>query len=364
VYVDTETQERKFHLVSVVGARPQFVKLGPIHHECVRRGIRHSVIHTGQHYDPVMSDVFFSELEISPPSINLGTGSGTHAAQIGRMIERMDAELDALSPDVVLVYGDTNSTLAAAVVVGKRVEPLVHLEAGLRSFNRAMPEEINRILVDHSSDLLLAPTENAMSHLRAEGLEDRSVLVGDVMVDALKFAQKSVAEEAPQMPQGWVSNNEYVLATIHRAHNTDSGDRLSYLIQRLRNYPIEVRLAVHPRLEQRLNDFGIELDGAIRQFAPLSYRQTVHAIINSLGVVTDSGGLQKEAAILEKPCITVREESEWTESIDAGWNTLDPNLFLDPCEWIDKSRPTSCNHLYGDGRTASRVVDAIVQLRG
>lgn len=349
------------HLVSVVGARPQFVKLAPIHHECVSRGIRHSIIHTGQHYDPGMSDVFFSELNIPEPLVNLHIGSGSHAAQTGKMIERLDSELYALNPDVVLVYGDTNTTLAAAVVVGKRAERLVHLEAGLRSFNRAMPEEINRILVDHSSDLLLAPTKNAISHLRNEGLADRSVLVGDVMVDALAFARTSVANQVPQMPRGWGSDRNYVLATVHRAENTDQPDRLRYLIERLRQYPIEVRLAVHPRLEQRLKDFDIRLDGAIQPFAPLTYLQTVNAIVRSTGVVTDSGGLQKEAAILDKPCITVREESEWVESIEAGWNVLDPALTVDPGEWFGASRPIPCGHLYGDGKAAPRVVEAILR---
>jgi len=347
----------QLHIASVVGARPQFVKLAPIHHECVRRGIRHSIIHSGQHYDSNMSDVFFAELEIPNPHVNLLVGSGTHAQQTGQIIQALDVELTKLKSDVVLVYGDTNTTLAAAVVVSKRREFLVHLEAGLRSFNDLMPEEINRILVDHASDLLLAPTSTAMQHLRSEGLSDRAALVGDVMVDSLIFAKERSGANRIEMPIDWKGGSQYVFATLHRAENTDSESRLRFLVERLAQFPIEVRLAVHPRLRDRLTQFGISLGGSIKPFEPLTYFQTVHAVVSSVGVLTDSGGLQKEALILGRPCLTVRDETEWTETVEAGWNILDPDLIEDPHRWFSKERVPLVPSLYGDGNAASRILD-------
>lgn len=354
-------EQKCLRVVSLVGARPQFVKVAPVHHELVSRGIEHHIIHSGQHYDEAMSDSFFSDLRLPPPTINLEIGSGSHAAQTAGIIQRLDDALNDLQPQVVLVYGDTNTTLAGALVVAKRSEFLVHIEAGLRSFNRTMPEEINRVLVDHAAHLLLVPTQHAMQHLANEGLQQRSVLVGDVMVDALEFMKKIVEQQPPLMPTGWASSSEVVFATLHRAENSDNKERLEYLIGQLSNYSLPVRLAAHPRLVSRMKEFGITVSGNLSLWQPLSYPQTVAAVLQAGLVVTDSGGLQKEAVLLGRPCLTARYETEWTETVDAGWNLLDPLLTTSPQEWMGRQRVPLARSVFGDGRTAHHIVDALLE---
>lgn len=347
-------------LVSLVGARPQFVKVAPVHHELQERGMQHHIVHSGQHYDDRLSKSFFDDLQIPVPSINLEAGSGAHAEQTARIIDRLDTALDQLRPDIVIVYGDTNTTLAGAVVVSKRSEYLVHVEAGLRSFNRKMPEETNRIVADHLSHLLLAPTTAAMKHLESEGLSLRSRLVGDVMVDALRQTQDRLKARPPAMPEEWESNRPYIFATLHRAENTDDRDRLRFLISRLNNIHPDVRLAAHPRLRARLHEFEIAPDGRLTLWEPLSYPQTVAAMSSAVAVVTDSGGLQKEAALLGIPCITARHETEWVETVNAGWNVIDPNLEVTFDQWVSMDRFPLSNDVFGDGHAAKRSVDVIL----
>jgi UDP-N-acetylglucosamine 2-epimerase (non-hydrolysing) len=347
-------------VISVVGARPQFVKVAPIHHEFARQGIPHEIVHSGQHYDEKLSAQLFIDLDIPAPVINLNIGSGTHAAQTGEIMAGLDKALDTLRPDVVLVYGDTNTTLAAALVVSKRSEYLVHIEAGLRSFNRSMPEEVNRVVTDHLAHLLLAPTDTSMTLLANEGLSARAHLVGDVMVDALHQMEERVTARPPEMPDGWELNQPYVFATLHRAENTDDPDRLRFLISRLNNIHPDVRLAAHPRLRARLHNFGIVPDGGLTLWEPLSYPQTVAAMRSAVAVVTDSGGLQKEAALLGTPCITARHETEWVETVNAGWNIIDPNLETDIDQWVSKERSPLLNEEFGDGHAAQRSVDVIL----
>jgi len=347
-------------VISVVGARPQFVKVASIHHECVKRGIPHEIIHSGQHYDDKLSAQFFVDLDIPAPVINLNVGSGTHAGQTGEIMAELDKALDTLRPDVVLVYGDTNTTLAAALVVSKRSEYLVHIEAGLRSFNRSMPEEVNRIVADHLAHLLLVPTQTSMTLLTNEGLSPRAHLVGDVMVDALRQTQERVKARPPSMPEEWELNRPYVFATLHRAENTDDRDRLRFLISRLNNIHPDVRLAAHPRLRARLHEFEIVPDGGLRLWEPLSYPQTVAAMSSAVAVVTDSGGLQKEAALLGIPCITARHETEWVETVNSGWNVIDPNLEVAIDQWVSMDRSTLSNDVFGDGHVAKRSVDVIL----
>lgn len=347
-------------VLSVVGARPQFVKLGPVHAALVEADHDHIIIHTGQHYDHGMSDVFFRDLGIPTPNENLAVGSGPHGQQTGQMIERLERSFLTHSPDWVLTYGDTNSTLAAAIAAVKIHLPVAHLEAGLRSFNRAMPEEHNRVLTDHASDLLLAPTEVAMRHLADEGLSARAVLVGDVMTDVCLRTRDAVTVTPPEMPQGWTQNSPYVVATIHRQENTDDAGRLARIANYLSHSSIPVRLLAHPRLRSKASEHGISLDhGAVSLFDPLAYPQLVHAVVGSVGVVTDSGGLQKEAFLLDRPCITVRTETEWVETVDAGWNMLDPECQCDIAKALVVPGGTAKPMPYGNGEAALAVVQAL-----
>ena len=352
---------QQLRVVSVVGARPQFIKVAPLHHELVRRGITHEIIHSGQHYDDGLSAQFFRDFSLPEPVVNLAAGSGTHAAQTSRIIAALDGALDQRRAHVVLAYGDTNTTLATGVVVSKRSELLVHIEAGLRSGNWSMPEEVNRVLVDHASDLLLAPTAAAQAQLITEGLGKRSVLVGDVMLDSLQMMMHQATKNPPTMPAGWPPRDTYVFATLHRAENTDHPSRLRHLIDRLDRYPIPVQLAAHPRLVTKLQEFGIAPSRSLTLWPTLSYAQTIHAVLHSSLVVTDSGGLQKEVALLARPCITARTETEWQETISAGWNVLDPDLQVDPIAWAATTRAAFPTDVFGAPHVASRIVDAIIE---
>lgn len=346
-------------ILSVVGARPQFVKLAPIAEELSGRA-EHVIIHTGQHYDELLSDVFFADLGIPAPDLNLAVGSANHGRQTGDMLAGLEEAFIRLQPDVVLVYGDTNSTLAAAVAAVKLHIPVAHLEAGLRSFNRRMPEEHNRVLTDHAADLLLAPTQVAMEHLLHEGLGPRSRLVGDVMTDVLYSVRDRVVDQGIGAPQG-LTAGEYYVATIHRPDNTDDENRLPRILGALSELDASVLLFAHPRLSAIIERSGI-LPGANLQLrAPLPYPQLVAAVKHSRGVVTDSGGLQKEAFLLRVPTTTIRPETEWVETVALGWNVLqnDPEGIAAA---VTRPAPAPTDeHPYGDGRAARRVVDALLE---
>ncbi|MFI0719864.1 non-hydrolyzing UDP-N-acetylglucosamine 2-epimerase [Streptomyces sp. NPDC021224] len=357
-------------VISVVGARPQLVKLAPIAAAFAATEHRHVIVHTGQHYDADLSDVFFTGLGIPDPDVHLGVGSGSHGVQTGGVLTAMDKVLEAEQPDWVLVYGDTNSTIAGALSAVKMHLPVAHLEAGLRSFNRRMPEEHNRVLTDHCADLLLAPTEEAMRHLANEGLAERSVLAGDVMVDICLRIRDAVAAgefAAPELPEGIDPQAPYLVATLHRPDNTDSPERLASLIDALAALPVQVALLAHPRLLAKAEQHGIELSrGAVRAGRPLPYAGLVAAVVGSAGVVTDSGGLQKEAFLLERVCTTIRPETEWVETLDGGWNVLAPDPAALPAgEWAaltTRPAPTTDRGLpYGDGKAAQRVVEFLEQ---
>jgi UDP-N-acetylglucosamine 2-epimerase (non-hydrolysing) len=349
-------------VVSVVGARPQFVKLAPVAAALAPAGVEHLIVHTGQHYDARMSDVFFEDLHIPAPDIHLGVGSGSHGVQTGAMLAGLDGVLDQHRPDWVLVYGDTNSTLAGAISAVKMHLPVAHLEAGLRSFNRRMPEEHNRVLTDHAADLLLAPTEVAVGHLTDEGLGDRARLVGDVMTDVCFQIRDAVRGKDPELPDGVDSSQPYVVATIHRAENTDDPVRLRAIVSALAAIPAPVVLLAHPRLVARCSEYGVDLEqGSLRTTVPLPYPQMVAAVVHSRGVVTDSGGLQKEAFLLGVPCTTLRTETEWVETLEGGWNVLDGDL-TQVGDVALRERPTGEQAApYGDGHAAQRVLDALVQ---
>jgi len=345
-------------VLSVVGARPQFVKLAPVHQALVARNHEHVIVHTGQHYDRDMSDVFFEDLGIPMPDENLAVGSASHGRQTGAMLELLEAAFQRHNPDWVLVYGDTNSTLAAAIAAVKIHLPLAHLEAGLRSFNRHMPEEHNRVLTDHAADLLLAPTEVARGHLMSEGLGERTIVVGDVMTDVCLKIRDEVNHQAPPMPAQW-GDGKYVVSTIHRQENTDDPARLRQILAHLSTTTHEVRLLAHPRLRAKAAQHGIGLEAAnVKTFEPLPYPQLVHAVMRSIGVITDSGGLQKEAFLLGVPCITLRTETEWVETVKLGWNTIDAECSRSIDDTFNRPLVRSGSP-YGDGHAAEKVVDAL-----
>jgi UDP-N-acetylglucosamine 2-epimerase (non-hydrolysing) len=348
-------------VLSIVGARPQFVKLAPVADAFAPTQHQHVIVHTGQHYDVAMSSVFFADLKIPDPDVHLGVGSGSHGTQTGAMLSALDGVLDEHRPDWVLVFGDTNSTIAGALAAVKMHLPIAHVEAGLRSFNRRMPEEHNRVLTDHAADLLLAPTQVAMGHLAREGLAERSVLVGDVMTDVCFRVRDAVVSQPVSLPEAFPADDSYLVSTIHRAENTDDPQRLRAIVDSLAGLPLPVLLLAHPRLVARCREYDIDLDaGSIHSTNPLPYPEMVSAVLNSAGVVTDSGGLQKEAFLLERTCTTLRTETEWTETLESGWNVLAPDLSA-LSRLVTRVAPTAPQGApYGDGKAAERILDTLV----
>ncbi len=347
-------------VISVVGARPQFVKLAPVDRALRAAGHEHVIVHTGQHYSPELSETLWADLGIPQADVNLGVGSGSHAEQTAAMLTGLERYFETDPADWVLVYGDTNSTLAATLAAVKIHRPVAHLEAGLRSGNRRMPEEHNRILTDHAADLLLAPTRTAMRHLADEGLGPRSVEVGDVMVDVCLRVRDLTEATPPSMPAEWDATDPPVLATIHRADNTDDPRRLRLILEHLAAVPYPVLLVAHPRLVDKAAAAGLRLDQpGVTTIPSLTYSQMVYATAHSRGVITDSGGLQKEAYILGTPAITARTETEWPETLTDGWNVVDPDLLVDPAEQFGRSRPAPTDHPFGRGDAAERTVAAL-----
>lgn len=340
--------------VSVVGARPQFVKLSAICSE-VEPDDQHLILHTGQHYDHEMSGGFFESLNMPQPDCNLAVGSGTHGAQTASMLSGIEEFLAKANPHWVLVFGDTNSTLAAAIAAAKLQIPIAHLEAGLRSWNRRMPEEVNRVLTDHAANLCLAPTPQAMDNLAREGLGSISVMVGDVNVEVIQKTRDLVLSQPPSMP--WDVSSEYWLATLHRQELTSDPDRLAEILVVLNNAPVPVYLLAHPVLKPILQKIDLRERevGSLRVADPLAFPQLVWAMLNARGIVTDSGGLQKEAYLLRVPCMTLRPETEWTETLDMGWNRLtwdNPEDILSS-SWLETPADYDPN-LFGDGLAAKR----------
>lgn len=344
-------------ILSVVGARPQFVKLAPVDQALRDRGHEHVIAHTGQHYDRLLSQAFFDDLAIRPPAVNLGVGSCPPARQISAILDGLEPVLADQQPDWVLVYGDTNSTLGGVLAATLRQVPLAHLEAGLRSFDRRMAEERNRVLADHASDLLLAPTPEAVGNLTAEGLAHRTVLVGDIMADALASVRARVTADLARYLPPFAQTRPYLLATVHRAETTDDPDRLAATLSALASCPLPVWLITHPRLSARAQRLGLPLSaGALKSSGPLPYPSMIAAMVRSDGIITDSGGLQKEALMLGVLCTTVRARTEWPETLQDGWNVLvqDPR---DLVAAVARPRPPQPPlPLYGDGGTAGRVV--------
>ncbi|RZS85973.1 non-hydrolyzing UDP-N-acetylglucosamine 2-epimerase [Pigmentiphaga kullae] len=349
-------------ILTVVGARPQFIKAAVVSREIADRpGITEIIVHTGQHYDAEMSEIFFEQMHIPKPHYNLAIGGGKHGEMTGRQLEKIEGVLLKEAPDWVLVYGDTNSTLAGALASAKLNIPVAHVEAGLRSFNRKMPEEINRILTDHASTLLFAPTDTAVQNLENEGRPPQSIRrVGDVMLDAtLFYAPKAV--EPPWFRQMTLTPQKYVLCTIHRAENTDDIGRLVSILEGLARSPLPIILPLHPRTKQVLAKANLNLPSTVRLVPPVGYLEMAWLEKNCASIVTDSGGVQKEAYFHNKLCITIRDETEWTELVTAGVNIL-VGTAPDRIEAALKSPSPEIYPfgLYGDGHAASKIVEALL----
>ncbi len=339
-------------VLSVVGARPQFIKLGPLSRE-LRKNHHEVIIHTGQHYDHAMSDLFFQQLDIPRPDINLGVGSGPHGFQTGRILEYLEKEILNIKPDVVICFGDTNSTLSACLAACKLEVPSVHVEAGLRSFNRSMPEEINRIVADHTADLLFAPTTTAMTHLEREGLKKRAVLTGDIMVDSIAFIKDRIVQT------GHADMDDYMLMTLHRPYTVDDPVKLARLLQSLKKLDSRIVFPVHPRTRNIIHKNKISVPENIQIIDPQGYIEFQGLLKYCRKIITDSGGLQKEAYIWSKPCITLRPETEWVETVSSGWNILMDTEDPDLAKKIDHFSPTESHPpLFGE-QVAKQMVNEL-----
>ena len=350
-------------IVTVIGNRPQFVKAAAVSRP-LRERHEELLIHTGQHHDDELSRVFFEELGIPAPDRQLAIAGGSGTSQTARMLAALEPELETLAPDLVLVYGDTNSTLAGALAAAQRRVPVAHVEAGMRSFDRAMPEELNRVLTDHASDLLLCSTETAVENLEREAVAGAVHLVGDAMADVtLAFAP--VAEERSRaLAEHGVTAEEFLLATAHRAGNVDDPEQLERLVAVLEAMPLPVVLPLHPRTRTRLEAFGLmeRLAAAprVRLVPPLGYLDFLTLVRNARAVVTDSGGVQKEAYLLGTPCVTLRETTEWVETVESGWNVLvglDVDAALAAVQSPSPARERP--ELYGGGRAGERICDVL-----
>ena len=367
-------------LMQVVGARPQFVKLAPVSRAIAKANaagarIENFTVHTGQHYDPAMSDVFFTELGIPQADLDLGVGSGSHGRQTARMLEGLEAAVLEHRPDLVLTYGDTNSTLAATLAAAKLHVPVAHVEAGLRSFNRRMPEEANRLVADHLSDLLFAPTPEGMTNLSREGLADRARQVGDVMLDAIRaFAPVALARSRILERLG-LAPGAYLVATLHRAENTPA-ERLGPLLGAIAGIGSGSRpvvLPMHPRTAHAIRDAGLALPAGpgLRAIEPLGYLDMIALVARARIVLTDSGGLQKEAFFLDRPCVTLRDETEWVETVSGGGNVVagtDAGRVREAiASWdarLAHAEPDFAQGVrsaFGDGMAAEKIVSHVLQ---
>jgi UDP-GlcNAc3NAcA epimerase len=350
-------------VLTAIGARPQFIKAAPVCEALARAGVQEVLVHSGQHYDTSMSQVFFTELGLREPDVNLAAGSGTHAEQTAKMLVGFEQVIAHERPDFVIVHGDTNSTLAAALAAAKLHVRVAHNEAGLRSFNRSMPEEHNRVLTDHCSDVLLCPTAAAVEQLRREGLAERAHMIGDVMYDAcLRFGRlaerRSTILDALQLRQG-----HYLLSTLHRPYNVDSRERLAAILRAFGRAGEPIVLPQHPRLSLRIREHGLQVPQNVRLIEPVGYLDMTQLEQHARLILTDSGGVQKEAYFYSVPCLTLRPETEWRETVDSGWNRLlDADESAIVTAVSERFWPEQRPDLFGDGRAANRLVETLLAL--
>ena len=345
------------NITCVVGARPQFIKLAPFFTRCEELNHKVRNIHTGQHYDKNMSDIFFDELGLKKPDKNLEIGSASQTKQIAKIILGLEEDLKRNKPDWVVVFGDTTSTIAASIVASKMNIKLAHIEAGLRSFNRDMPEEINRIVSDHISDLLFVPSDNGMTNLMNEGLKDKAIRTGDLMADVLFHFKEKISDAVLERYN--IKKNDYYLLTLHRPASVDEPKMLDWMMKEILSLNKKIIFPVHPRTRLALERTKFE-DNKMVLIPPQSYLDFQSLISNSKGILTDSGGIQKEAYLWKKPCYTLRTETEWRETIKTGWNTLvtpGKDCLLEIVnEW---KKPDEHPDLYGDGETAEKIIQEL-----
>ncbi|WP_068964041.1 UDP-N-acetylglucosamine 2-epimerase (non-hydrolyzing) [Desulfosporosinus sp. BG] len=353
-------------IVTVLGARPQFIKAAPLS-EALSKKHEEKIVHTGQHYDYQMSDVFFEELGIPKPDYFLGVGSKQHGAQTGEMLTGVEEVLLKEKPDWVLVYGDTNSTLAGALAAAKLHIPIAHVEAGLRSYNRQMPEEVNRVLTDHLSTLLFCPTDQAVKNLRQEGLTAGVVRTGDVMADALYYHARR-AEDRNIAENLRYKRKSYLLATVHRAENTDNPSRLEGIIKAFAQIDGQIVLPLHPRTKKLLLSCQMSIPENVEVIEPVGYLEMILLEKEAELILTDSGGVQKEAYLWQVPCVTLRDETEWVETVHTGWNTLaganTEEIVAAVARYRKNSLPPYLENLYGNGRASEEIVEAMEERGG
>lgn len=350
-------------IVTIVGARPQFIKAAMLSRQLKLSGdVQEVLVHTGQHYDVKMSDIFFDELNIAKPNYNLGIGGGTHGQNTGQMIEAIESVLIAEKPNSVIVYGDTDSTLAGTIAAVKLHIPVIHIEAGLRSFNRRMPEEINRVLTDHSSSLLFAPTQSAVENLLKEGINQNVHLVGDIMYDAALYYGAVAEKQSEVLKHIGISPRSYILATIHRQENTDSQKRLESIVSALNDAPLRVILPLHPRTKSRMKLHDMRFGANVTCIEPLGYIDMVMLEKNAALIATDSGGVQKEAYFHNVPSVIFRQETEWEELIEiqAGVLADQENPVKSINAMLNKDFNNIEDDVYGQGETAKEIKDIII----
>ena len=346
-------------ILTIIGNRPQFVKAAAVSRK-LRERHEELIVHTGQHYDDELSRVFFDELGVPAPDRELGAGSGSNTAQTARILGALEPVLHETEPALVLVYGDTNTTLAGALAAAQAGIPVGHVEAGMRSFDRSMPEELNRVLTDHASDLLLCSTEAAVTNLEHEGARGETHLVGDVMADVSLAFQDIAAERSTVLSDLGLEPGGYLALTAHRAGNVDPPERLLRLVELIEALPGPVVFPVHPRTHARLESAGLmeRLDG-VRTLPPAGYLDFLELARNARAVLTDSGGVQKEAYLLGVRCLTLRDTTEWVETVEAGWNVLVDLDAEAALAALERRPPTERPDLYGGGRAADRVRDVV-----
>jgi UDP-N-acetylglucosamine 2-epimerase (non-hydrolysing) len=349
-------------IASIIGARPNFIKAAPVSRE-LRKEFEEIIIHTGQHYDYEMDRIFFEELNIPEPNYHLGVGSGTQGYQTGEMIKRVEEILMKSNPDLVLVYGDTNTTLAGALAACKLHIKVGHIEAGLRSYDKTMSEEINRILTDHCSDLLFCPTGTAIRNLKKEGIIKGVHLTGDVMVDAL-LQNKEIAERSAILEELDLKSKKYLVATVHRQSNTDEKENLSNIVDAFCDIEEDVVVPVHPRAAKYLKQYGfyekLKETEHVKLIKPLGYFDFLKLINHAKKILTDSGGVQKEAYILKVPCITLRGTTEWIETVDDGWNVLVGASMDNILEMTNGFEPKGKQrNVFGDGKASDKIVEVL-----
>jgi UDP-GlcNAc3NAcA epimerase len=358
------------NILTIIGARPQFIKAAVlsrmIRSEEWKPRFHEIILHTGQHYDENMSEIFFRDMQIPRPDIQLHVGGTTHGAMTGQMLTEIEAALLNVKPDMVLVYGDTNSTLAGALAASKLHIPVIHVEAGLRSNNMRMPEEQNRILTDHLATWQFCPTETAVKNLSREGITKGVHQVGDIMYDATLHYQKVLINEEKRGLNRFKDLNlkkipkQFLLATIHRAENTDDFKRLAHIVEALSEAPYDIILPLHPRTRKKLTESSIELGENIQSIEPIGYLDMLALELRAEAIITDSGGVQKEAYFLKKPCITLRNETEWIETLEHGWNFLvgaDKKSILNSLKLL--SRPKTHPMVFGKGNTALTILNTL-----